>query len=41
MDMKEKYLEKIWKDWEAFASYAFNKKSHSPVMLGLHIKPLI
>ena len=21
-------LEKIWKDWEAFASYAFNK-SHS------------
>jgi len=24
----EKVLEKIWKDWEAFASYAFNK-SHS------------
>ncbi|GAA4796540.1 DNA polymerase III subunit alpha [Olivibacter ginsenosidimutans] len=24
----EKILEKIWKDWEAFASYAFNK-SHS------------
>jgi len=24
----EKQLEKIWKDWEAFASYAFNK-SHS------------
>ena len=27
LDDKEK-LEKIWKDWEAFASYAFNK-SHS------------
>ncbi|MFD1062967.1 DNA polymerase III subunit alpha [Winogradskyella litorisediminis] len=26
--MDEKKLEKIWKDWEAFASYAFNK-SHS------------
>ena len=25
---KEKMLEKVWKDWEAFASYAFNK-SHS------------
>ena len=25
---KEKALEKVWKDWEAFASYAFNK-SHS------------
>ncbi|QTY26745.1 DNA polymerase III subunit alpha [Flavobacterium sp. CS20] len=25
---EEKKLEKIWKDWEAFASYAFNK-SHS------------
>ena len=25
---EEKTLEKIWKDWEAFASYAFNK-SHS------------
>ena len=24
----EEKLEKIWKDWEAFASYAFNK-SHS------------
>ena len=24
----EEILEKIWKDWEAFASYAFNK-SHS------------
>ena len=24
----EKMLEKVWKDWEAFASYAFNK-SHS------------
>src|SRR5690606_821815 len=24
----EKILEKVWKDWEAFASYAFNK-SHS------------
>ena len=28
MDMMQKNLEKIWKDWEAFASYAFNK-SHS------------
>ncbi len=26
--LKEEKLEKIWKDWEAFASYAFNK-SHS------------
>ena len=26
--MDEEKLEKIWKDWEAFASYAFNK-SHS------------
>ena len=26
--MMLKFLEKIWKDWEAFASYAFNK-SHS------------
>ena len=26
--MNEEKLEKIWKDWEAFASYAFNK-SHS------------
>ena len=25
---KEKILEKVWKDWEAFAAYAFNK-SHS------------
>ena len=24
----DKLIEKIWKDWEAFASYAFNK-SHS------------
>jgi DNA polymerase III subunit alpha len=27
-DTPEKLIEKIWKDWEAFASYAFNK-SHS------------
>jgi len=27
-DHDEKVLEKIWRDWEAFASYAFNK-SHS------------
>ncbi len=27
-DMTQKKLDKIWKDWEAFASYAFNK-SHS------------
>jgi DNA polymerase-3 subunit alpha len=34
-----KTLEKIWKDWEAFAEYAFNK-SHS-AMHGLPIKQLI
>ena len=28
MDMTAEKLEKIWKDWEAFAAYAFNK-SHS------------
>ncbi len=33
-------LEKVWKDWEAFASYAFNK-STLLVMLGLPIKLLI
>ena len=27
-DMQKINLEKIWTDWEAFASYAFNK-SHS------------
>jgi len=34
---EEEKLEKIWKDWEAFASYAFNK-SHSTCMLGLLIR---
>ena len=31
-------LEKIWTDWEAFASYAFNK-SHSTATPGSRIKP--
>jgi DNA polymerase-3 subunit alpha len=39
-DIRKVSLEKIWKDWEAFAEYAFNK-SPLPVMHGLPIKQLI
>jgi DNA polymerase-3 subunit alpha len=31
-------IDKIWKDWEAFASYAFNK-SHSVCYAILPIRP--
>jgi hypothetical protein len=36
----QKRLEKIWKDWEAFAEYALISRT-LPVMHGLPIKQLI